>query len=152
MPDLLQLEFVVAGAQAVAGLAGVDGVGAKIKGGAHFVQRAGRQQKFGGFGAHGLYCPAMHLAWRRLRALQMPGRWHHNSAMEKQILIAGGGIGGLAAALACSRAGWSATLMERTREFGEVGAGIQMGPNVVRRLHAWGLEDDLKRWPRIPRC
>ncbi|MBK6591736.1 MAG: FAD-dependent monooxygenase [Burkholderiales bacterium] len=70
--------------------------------------------------------------------------------MEKQILIAGGGIGGLAAALACSRAGWSATLMERTREFGEVGAGIQMGPNVVRRLHAWGLEDDLKKVAAYP--
>ena len=80
----------------------------------------------------------------------MPSRWYHNSAMEKQILIAGGGIGGLAAALACSRAGWSATLMERTREFGEVGAGIQMGPNVVRRLHAWGLEDDLKKVAAYP--
>lgn len=70
--------------------------------------------------------------------------------MEKQILIAGGGIGGLAAALACARAGWPATLMERTREFGEVGAGIQMGPNVVRRLHAWGLEDDLKKVAAYP--
>jgi salicylate hydroxylase len=80
----------------------------------------------------------------------VPGRWYHNSGMEKQILIAGGGIGGLAAALACSRAGWSATLMERTREFGEVGAGIQMGPNVVRRLHAWGLEDDLKKVAAYP--
>lgn len=70
--------------------------------------------------------------------------------MEKKILIAGGGIGGLAAALACSRAGWSATLLERTREFGEVGAGIQMGPNVVRRLYAWGLEQELKKVVAFP--
>ena len=70
--------------------------------------------------------------------------------MERKILIAGGGIGGLAAALACSRAGWSATLLERTREFGEVGAGIQMGPNVVRRLYAWGLEQDLNKVVAFP--
>ena len=70
--------------------------------------------------------------------------------MERKILIAGGGIGGLAAALACSRAGWSATLLERTREFGEVGAGLQMGPNVVRRLYAWGLEQDLNKVVAFP--
>ena len=70
--------------------------------------------------------------------------------MEEQILIAGGGIGGLAAALACSRAGWPVTLLERTREFGEVGAGIQMGPNVMRRLIAWGLEAALKEVVAFP--
>lgn len=70
--------------------------------------------------------------------------------MEKQILIAGGGIGGLAAALACSRAGWPVRLVERTREFGEVGAGIQMGPNVVRQLQAWGLESELNQVAAFP--
>jgi len=70
--------------------------------------------------------------------------------MQKQILIAGGGIGGLAAALACSRAGYSAQLFERTREFGEVGAGIQMGPNVVRILHEWGLGQELSRVAAFP--
>jgi len=70
--------------------------------------------------------------------------------MEKQILIAGGGIGGLAAALACSRSGWPVQLLERTREFGEVGAGIQMGPNVVRLLHAWGLEQELNQVAAFP--
>lgn len=70
--------------------------------------------------------------------------------MEKQILIAGGGIGGLAAALACSRAGWPVHLVERTREFGEVGAGIQMGPNVVRLLQAWGLEAELNQVAAFP--
>ncbi|MDO8283975.1 MAG: FAD-dependent monooxygenase [Rhodoferax sp.] len=70
--------------------------------------------------------------------------------MEEQILIAGGGIGGLAAALACSRAGWPVTLLERTHEFGEVGAGIQMGPNVMRRLIAWGLEPELNEVVAFP--
>ncbi|MBI2751725.1 MAG: FAD-dependent monooxygenase [Burkholderiales bacterium] len=70
--------------------------------------------------------------------------------MKKQILIAGGGIGGLAAALACSRAGWPVQLLERTREFGEVGAGIQMGPNVVRILHDWGLGQELARVAAFP--
>jgi len=70
--------------------------------------------------------------------------------MKKQILIAGGGIGGLAAALACSRAGWPVQLLERTREFGEVGAGIQMGPNVVRVLHDWGLGKELARVAAFP--
>ena len=70
--------------------------------------------------------------------------------MEKQILIAGGGIGGLAAALACSRAGWPIQLLERSREFGEVGAGIQLGPNVVRVLNQWGLADELKQVAAFP--
>jgi salicylate hydroxylase len=60
--------------------------------------------------------------------------------MEKQILIVGGGIGGLAAALACTQAGWSVQLLERSKEFSEVGAGIQIGPNVVRVIRQWGLE------------
>ena len=70
--------------------------------------------------------------------------------MQKQVLIAGGGIGGLAAALACSRAGWTVQLLERAHEFGEVGAGIQMGPNVVRVLHDWGLGQELSRLAAFP--
>ena len=70
--------------------------------------------------------------------------------MTKQVLIAGGGIGGLAAALACSRAGWDVRLFERAAEFSEVGAGIQIGPNVVKVLHAWGLEPALARVAAFP--
>ncbi len=69
---------------------------------------------------------------------------------DKQILIAGGGIGGLAAALACSRAGWPVQLVERTPAFGEVGAGIQMGPNVVRVLQGWGLDHALQQVASFP--
>lgn len=60
--------------------------------------------------------------------------------MLPDVLIAGGGIGGLAAALACRRAGCRVRLYERAAEFTEVGAGIQLGPNVVRVLQGWGLE------------
>jgi salicylate hydroxylase len=67
-----------------------------------------------------------------------------------QALIAGGGIGGLAAALATARAGWSVRLYERAPVFSEVGAGVQLGPNVVKLLHAWGLADALARVAAFP--
>ena len=70
--------------------------------------------------------------------------------MQKQILIAGGGIGGLAAALAAERAGWEVRLFERAPEFTEVGAGVQIGPNVVRRLQAWGLHKALQAVAAFP--
>jgi salicylate hydroxylase len=67
-----------------------------------------------------------------------------------QLLIAGGGIGGLAAALAAARAGWEVRLFERARQFSEVGAGVQLGPNVTRVLRDWGLEDDLRAVAAFP--
>ena len=70
--------------------------------------------------------------------------------MTQQVLIAGGGIGGLAAALACSQAGCHVRLYERAPAFSEVGAGIQMGPNVVRVLQAWGLDDALRQVAAFP--
>lgn len=72
------------------------------------------------------------------------------SQASKQVLIAGGGIGGLAAALASSRAGWQVRLYERVPAFSEVGAGIQMGPNVVRVLHGWDLADALSEVAAFP--
>ncbi len=64
--------------------------------------------------------------------------------MFRQALIAGGGIGGLAAALAATRAGWDVRLFERAGAFSEVGAGIQLGPNVVKVLQGWGLAGALQ--------
>lgn len=69
---------------------------------------------------------------------------------HQQVLIAGGGIGGLAAALACSRAGSDVRLFERATEFSEVGAGIQLGPNVVKVLQGWGLGEALKEVAAFP--
>lgn len=70
--------------------------------------------------------------------------------MRKQVLIAGGGIAGMAAALGASHAGWDARLFERASQFSEVGAGVQLGPNVVRRLQAWGLQKALQQVVALP--
>ncbi len=70
--------------------------------------------------------------------------------MHTDVLIAGGGIGGLAAGLACSRAGCHVRLYERANTFAEVGAGIQMGPNVVRVLQSWELETALRQVAAYP--
>jgi salicylate hydroxylase len=72
--------------------------------------------------------------------------------MRKQVLIAGGGIAGMAAALGASHAGWDARLFERVANFSEVGAGVQLGPNVVRRLQAWGLQKALQDVAAVPQA
>jgi 2-polyprenyl-6-methoxyphenol hydroxylase-like FAD-dependent oxidoreductase len=59
------------------------------------------------------------------------------------VLVVGGGIGGIGAALALRRSGADVTLVERAHEFGEVGAGLQMAPNATRILERWGLLDKL---------
>lgn len=66
------------------------------------------------------------------------------NAVKNSILIVGGGIGGLAAALACASKGAKPRVIERAAVFSEVGAGIQMGPNVTRTLYALGLEKKLQ--------
>lgn len=70
--------------------------------------------------------------------------------MKKQVLIAGGGIGGMAAALGAARAGWDVRLYERAAAFTEVGAGVQLGPNVVRCLQNWGLQQGLQAVAAFP--
>ena len=63
--------------------------------------------------------------------------------MQKKILVVGGGIGGLATALACGARGLPVQLIEKKPVFSEVGAGIQLSPNVVRLLEGWGLRSGL---------
>jgi salicylate hydroxylase len=62
------------------------------------------------------------------------------------ILIVGGGIGGLSAALALIRKGYDVRVYEQAAELKEIGAGIQLGPNGTRCLIALGLRDELERW------
>ncbi|WAL68453.1 FAD-dependent monooxygenase [Amycolatopsis cynarae] len=56
-----------------------------------------------------------------------------------QVIIAGGGIGGLGAALMLARQGVAVRLLERAPAFGEVGAGLQLGPNITRMLDEAGV-------------
>jgi len=53
--------------------------------------------------------------------------------------VAGGGIGGLAAALALTRQGLSVKVLEQAPELGEIGAGIQLGPNAFAAFDALGI-------------
>jgi 3-hydroxybenzoate 6-monooxygenase len=55
------------------------------------------------------------------------------------ILVAGGGIGGLAAALALVRQGFSVKVLEQSAQLGEIGAGIQLGPNAFAAFDALGI-------------
>jgi salicylate hydroxylase len=72
------------------------------------------------------------------------------SQEHEQVVIAGGGIGGLAAALACAQCGVQVKLLERAPQLSEVGAGIQIGPNVTRILQAWGLGAALSQVAAFP--
>jgi len=55
------------------------------------------------------------------------------------VLVAGGGIGGLAAALALVRQGFKVQVFEQATEIGEIGAGIQLGPNAFHAFDALGV-------------
>jgi 3-hydroxybenzoate 6-monooxygenase len=62
-----------------------------------------------------------------------------SSRANPEILVIGGGIGGLVTALAVSRTGRQVRVLERARQFGEIGAGIQLAPNATRILDRLGL-------------
>ncbi len=68
------------------------------------------------------------------------------------VLIVGGGIGGLSAAVALSRKGIRVRLYERATEFGEVGAGLQIAPNCTRILADYGLLDEVKSLGVLPKA
>src|SRR5690349_21595329 len=61
-----------------------------------------------------------------------------------RVLIAGGGIGGLTAALSCLRHGLDVDVYEQAAELKEVGAGVQLAANGTRVLYALGVGDELK--------
>ena len=67
-----------------------------------------------------------------------------------RVLIAGGGIGGLTAALCLAEAGFEVAVFERSAELGEIGAGIQLSPNCTRVLHHLGLEPALAACAFLP--
>ncbi|WP_291354391.1 3-hydroxybenzoate 6-monooxygenase [Acinetobacter sp. UBA3106] len=63
------------------------------------------------------------------------------SNQNMPILVAGGGIGGFAAALALAKRGFKIQVFEQAPEIGEIGAGIQLGPNAFNAFDALGIGD-----------
>src|SRR6266540_5551022 len=61
-----------------------------------------------------------------------------------RIAVIGAGIGGLATACALRQRGFEVQVYERAGELGEVGAGLQLGPNAVKVLRALGIEEPLR--------
>ncbi|WP_129782433.1 FAD-dependent monooxygenase [Peristeroidobacter soli] len=64
--------------------------------------------------------------------------------VKKRVLIAGAGIGGLTAALACLDKGLDVEVFEQTAQLGEVGAGVQISPTGLRVLFALGLKEQIE--------
>src|SRR5208282_1038977 len=73
-----------------------------------------------------------------------------NNWKDQQVLIVGGGIGGLAAALALARQGIASQVIEQAAEFKEIGAGIQLGPNVFWMFDVLGLTEPINALAVFP--
>src|SRR3984893_9530877 len=67
------------------------------------------------------------------------------------LLIVGGGIGGLAAALTASQAGYQAHVIEKAEEFTEIGAGLQLAPNATRMLDRLGIWNEIRNYAIFPK-
>ena len=66
------------------------------------------------------------------------------------LIISGGGIGGLAAAFVLAQDGHAVTVLEQAATFGEIGAGIQLGPNIFRMFDYLGLTEVINRVAFFP--
>lgn len=70
---------------------------------------------------------------------------------QHDILVVGGGIGGLATALALGQAGHLVHVTEQAPAFEEIGAGLQLGPNAIRSLDRLGVWDSLEKFAVKPK-
>jgi 2-polyprenyl-6-methoxyphenol hydroxylase-like FAD-dependent oxidoreductase len=70
--------------------------------------------------------------------------------VNPDVIVVGGGIGGLSAAYALRRQGLAVRVLERAGEFGEVGAGIQIAPNCTRILDDYGLLGEARQLGVLP--
>ena len=86
-----------------------------------------RRRHFGG--------PTPKAAWGQTTETGVTGTSRDGS----RVLVAGGGIGGIAAALALVRRGFSVKVLEQAAQLGEIGAGIQLGPNGFAAFDALGI-------------
>jgi 2-polyprenyl-6-methoxyphenol hydroxylase-like FAD-dependent oxidoreductase len=64
-------------------------------------------------------------------------------------VVAGAGIGGLAAAVALRRQGWDVTVLERAPDLEPAGSGLGLGPNALHALDAIGLGDEVRRFSAV---
>ncbi|CAH2600718.1 3-hydroxybenzoate 6-hydroxylase [Rhodovastum atsumiense] len=62
-------------------------------------------------------------------------------ASKGDVVIAGGGIGGVSAAIGLANLGYKVTVLEQAPQFGEIGAGIQIGPNAFHAMDYLGVGD-----------
>jgi salicylate hydroxylase len=85
-------------------------------------------------------------------ALAEPALHPARAGKTPPILIAGGGIGGLATALALALRGYMSHVLERRAAFAEDGAGIQIGPNGTRILRELGIADTLRTRAGVPQA
>ena len=69
---------------------------------------------------------------------------------SQQILIVGGGLGGLSTALALGKKGIAVRLLEQSEQIGAIGYGIQMGPNVFRAFRQLGIADAVRAKSHFP--
>jgi 3-hydroxybenzoate 6-monooxygenase len=65
-------------------------------------------------------------------------------ATKLPLIVAGGGIGGIAAALALVRQGFAVTVLEQASQLGEIGAGLQVGPNGFAAFDALGVGEQMR--------
>ena len=72
------------------------------------------------------------------------------SPSEALHIVVGGGIGGLASALALSQRGFRVLVLERARQFSEIGAGIQLGPNVWPMFEKLAVAEEIKAQTVFP--
>lgn len=70
--------------------------------------------------------------------------------VNTEIVIVGGGIGGLAAALSLSKIGKKVCVLEQASEIAEIGAGIQLGPNVYKMFERLGIVEDINAISSFP--
>jgi 2-polyprenyl-6-methoxyphenol hydroxylase-like FAD-dependent oxidoreductase len=75
----------------------------------------------------------------------------HGRTDDAPVLVAGGGIGGLAVALALARQGLRVRVLEQPHEIGEIGAGIQLVPNAFAAFDALGVGERARDGPDLPR-
>lgn len=67
------------------------------------------------------------------------------ASSQLPVLVAGAGLGGLAVALALVRQGFAVRVFEQASEIGEIGAGIQLGPNAFSAFDALGVGEKARQ-------